>query len=261
MLGNNIDEIKKELFSFAENNITLVILKISKVLNEYLNNKNELVLEELELLENLIYLDTQGKAIEYIKPKLPKIEFTYNLVEEYEESLNGRLKEKSIEFNKIVEPVNIIDEQINNEFMVNEELKRFTYPNNAVITNFNVYLTDNIGNKISNKHILKIGHRITILSIDFKTQVVSIEYLSENKIKKGFIKNDYRNIEYLNDNNYTNGCMSTQVYSKNDILDKYGMLYPYEKATVLYKDRVRTYIIYNTKKGKNSKSAFIDLDF
>lgn len=257
MLGNNIDEIKRELFSFAENNITLVILKISKTLSEYLNNKNELVLDELELLEKLIYLNAQDKAIEDTKTELPKIEFTDNLIEEYEESLNREIKREPIEFNKKLEPINIINKQIDNKFIVNEELKRFTYPNNAVIKGLNIYLTDNIGNKISNKHILKIGTRITVLSINFETQLVSIEYLSENKVKKGFIKNNYRNIEYLNGNNYTNGYMCTQVYRENDKLEKYGILYPYEKATILYKENSRFCIVYDTSEGNNSKTGFI----
>lgn len=257
MLGSNIDEIKRELFSFAEKNITLVILKISKALSEYLNNKNELILDELELLEKLIYLDAEDKAIEDIKTELPKIEFTDNLVEKYEESLNGEVKKESMEFTKKLEPINIIDEQIDNKSIINEELKRFTYPNNAVIKGFNVYLTDNIGNKISNKQILKVGTRITILSIDFETQLVSIEYLSENKVKKGFIKNNYRCIEYLNESNYTNGYICTQVYKENDKLEKYGVLYPYEKATILYKENSKLCIVYDTSRGRNSKAGFI----
>ena len=257
VLGNNIDEIKRELFSFTENDITLVILRISKALNEYLNNKNELILDELELLEKLLYLDMQDTAIEYIKTECPKVEFTDNLVEEYEESLNRGINKESIQFNKKLKPINIINKRIYNKSEVNGELRRFTYPNNAVIKCFNVYLTDSTGNKISSKHILKIGSRITVLSIDFETQLVSIEYLSENRVKKGFIKNDYRTIEYLNCNNYINGYMCAQVYKENDKFEKYGVLSPYEKATILYKENSKFCIVYDTSKGSNSKTGFI----
>lgn len=165
----------------------------------------------------------------------------------------------------------IIDERISETAKVKEvtesesnvsygDISKFTHANNAIIRNFNVHLTDKLGNKLPNEAILKIGTRITVLHIDFNSQLVSIEYLLNNKVKKGFIKNDYRTIEYIDEHNYTNGYMITNVYNESNKYEKYGVLYPYEKATILYKENSKFCVVYDTEKGKNSKTGFVSIE-
>ena len=49
-------------------------------------------------------------------------------------------------------------------------------------------------NKLINELVLKPGTKITVLNINFENQLVLIEYLYNNKIKIGYIKNSYRSI-------------------------------------------------------------------
>ena len=66
--------------------------------------------------------------------------------------------------------------------------EKFSYPNNAIIKNFNVYLRTETGKRTYNKPMLTIGTKITVLNINFENQLVLIEYLYNNKIKIGYIK-------------------------------------------------------------------------
>ena len=62
----------------------------------------------------------------------------------------------------------------------------------------------------------------------------------------------------LNENNYKNSNKLTDVYEINfDIKRKNGKILPNERATILYENNFGTYIVYNTKKGKNSKSGYL----
>ena len=139
---------------------------------------------------------------------------------------------------------------------------KFSYPNNAIITHFSIYLRDKFGNKLINELVLKPGTKITVLNINFENQLVLIEYLFNNKVKRGFIQNDFRIIKYINENNYRNDYKHMLVY-KNELDEDtaYGKLFPYEKFTILYKKDSKFYIVYNTKKGKNSKSGFVNMTY
>lgn len=270
MLGEKVDEIKQELYLLKNNNINVVILNISNLLNRYLNNKNELNFDKIDLFVELIYLDIQTRVANNKRGR-PKINLPSNFNKIYDEWKAGKitavkamdlLNLSKTTFYKFVKKYEESIFKDSLEFKSNttniSKKNKFSYPNNAIITHFSIYLRDKFGNKLINELVLKPGTKITVLNINFENQLVLIEYLYNNKIKTGYIKNSYRTIKYLNENNYKNSNKLTDVYEINfDIKRKNGKILPNERATILYENNFGTYIVYNTKKGKNSKSGYL----
>lgn len=280
MLGKDINEISYELYLLKNNNINLVIMKISKLLNRYLNNKKELIFDKIDLFVKLAYLELQNKVIKNKKRGRPKIDLPLDFKKIYNKWKKGEITAVkamtllSLSKTTFYKFVKEYESNIKNDSDIHNELIRgikntnkndiinknkFSHPNNAIIKNFDVYLRDKLGHKLINELVLKIGTKITVLCINLKDQLILIEYLFNNEVKRGFIKNDFRTIEYINEGNYINDCKYTPVYENElneDII--YGKLFPYEKATILYKKNSKFCIVYNTKEGKNSKTGFIN---
>ena len=274
MLGEKVDEIKQELYLLKNNNINVVILNISNLLNRYLNNKNELNFDKIDLFVELIYLDIQTRVANNKRGR-PKINLPSNFNKIYDEWKAGKitavkamdlLNLSKTTFYKFVKKYEESIFKDSLEFKSNTtnipKKNKFSYPNNAIITHFSIYLRDKFGNKLINELVLKPGTKITVLNINFENQLVLIEYLFNNKVKRGFIQNDFRIIKYINENNYRNDYKPMLVY-KNELDEDtaYGKLFPYEKFTILYKKDSKFYIVYNTKKGKNSKSGFVNITY
>ena len=280
MLGKDINQINYELYLLKNNNICLVIMKISKLLNRYLNNKKELNFDKIDLFSKLLYLEFQNNMTKNKKRGRPKISLPSNFDKIYTKWNNNEITavkamallnlSKTTFYKFVKEYENNIknDSDISHKLIENikniekdttTNKKKFSYPNNAIIKNFNVHLRNENGRKIFTEVYLRKGSKITVLHINFKTQLALIEYLFNNEVQRGFIENDFRTIQYINEGNYINDYEYVPVYEndfhKNTI---YGKLFPYEKATILYEKNSKLCIVYNTEKGKNSKTGFVN---
>jgi len=97
-------------------------------------------------------------------------------------------------------------------------------------------------------------HKITVLDISGSSQLVKVEYPTANGVRTGYISNT-NNIVYTYQSLWKNGSTSETTYSENGSV--LGCLDPYEQATPLHKKNGMLNVVYDTTKGKNTKSGFV----
>ncbi|MBU3208502.1 N-acetylmuramoyl-L-alanine amidase [Clostridium algidicarnis] len=130
----------------------------------------------------------------------------------------------------------------------------FSYPNNAKIIKDFLYVRDSIGNTVPGRRV-DIGDNITVLDVGYTKQLVLVEYPTPSGVRKGYVNNATNCIEYYYQDEYSNGSTKETVYDENGLY--LGSLDPFEKATPLYRKGGRLHVVYNTNKGKNTKSGYV----
>jgi len=130
----------------------------------------------------------------------------------------------------------------------------FSYKNNAKVIKDFLYVRDSMGNIIPGRRV-DIGDNITVLDVSYEKQLVLAEYSIASGVKRGYVTNATNCIEYYYKDEYANGSTKETVYDENGLY--LGSLDPYEKATHLYRKGGRLHVVYNTNKGKNTKSGYV----
>ena len=130
----------------------------------------------------------------------------------------------------------------------------FSYPNNAQVKGDFLYVRDSNGNILSG-HRVDDGDCITVLDVSYSKQLALVQYPTNNGTLEGYVKNATNIIKYFNTDEWHNGSTKEIVYDENG--KAIGSLAPYESATPLYRKNGMTAVVYNTDKGKNTKSGFV----
>lgn len=130
----------------------------------------------------------------------------------------------------------------------------FSFPNNAQVVGDFLYVRDANGN-IKLGEIVNDGDYVTIIDVNYTTQLALVEYPSDSSVLVGYVTNATNIIQYLNPGEWKNGSTLELVFDENG--NQIGSLSPYETATPLYRTNGMTKVIYNTSKGVNTKSGFV----
>ncbi|MBU5593385.1 N-acetylmuramoyl-L-alanine amidase [Clostridium sp. MSJ-4] len=138
--------------------------------------------------------------------------------------------------------------------LTQKQLSHFSYPNNAKVVGDFLYVRDVMGNIIPEQRV-DIGDIITVLNINYEKQLAFVEYPTPHGIRTGYVTNATNCIRYCYQDEYSNGSTPEVVYDENS--NRIGSLDPFEKATPLYRKSGKLNIVYNTSKGKNSKSGYV----
>lgn len=130
-----------------------------------------------------------------------------------------------------------------------------SYPVNARIQGDVLYLRDGNGNQIQGRSVSD-GDEVTILDVGYSKQLVLLQYPTSSGWRQGYVKNVTSIIKYLNPKNWLNGTTPETVYDENG--NKLGTLNPHEEATVLYEKNGKYHVVYDTDKGVNTKSGYVN---
>ncbi|HEX3026889.1 MAG TPA: GH25 family lysozyme [Clostridia bacterium] len=106
-----------------------------------------------------------------------------------------------------------------------------------------------VGHKVSR------GDRICILGVDYSRQLAEIVYPVKGGYMHGYIKNTESLLSNRYYNKWRNGSTSETVYNAAGQIT--GRIYPYERATIIYKKTGLTEVLYSTAKGAETKSGFV----
>lgn len=107
-------------------------------------------------------------------------------------------------------------------------------------------------------HEVFAGDKMTILSVDFDKQLAEVIYPVKNGYMHGYIKNLQNLISDRWHFKWQNGSTNEPVYGSPSGNDRIGTIFPYEKATPLFKAGNRYALLYNTKKGMETKFGYVD---
>lgn len=126
---------------------------------------------------------------------------------------------------------------------------------NAKIQNDWLYIRDSSGNILSGK--VDIGTKIRVLDVSYSKQLALIQYVSNNIINKVYVTNAANCIVYDYSKQWSNGSTTEVVYETSSCINSIGSIDPYEKATPIYRENGILHVVYDTDKGKNTKSGFV----
>ncbi|MDO4535162.1 MAG: N-acetylmuramoyl-L-alanine amidase [Clostridium perfringens] len=126
---------------------------------------------------------------------------------------------------------------------------------NAVVTNDWLYIRDSSGNILSGR--IEIGTKIKVLDVFYGKQLVLIEYILNNVVNKVYVTNATNCIVYDYAKEWANGSTPEIVYETSSCTNSIGSIYPYEKATPIYRENGILHVVYDTDKGENTKSGFV----
>lgn len=129
-----------------------------------------------------------------------------------------------------------------------------TFPTNATIKGDFLYVRTEDSEQVEGRFISD-GDRITVLDVSYDKQLVLVQYPTGAGYRQGYIKNVTNIIIYDKQGKWLNGSMSEEVL--DDINEHLGVIFPYEKATPLYEVDGLICIVYDTDKGKNTKSGYV----
>ena len=130
-----------------------------------------------------------------------------------------------------------------------------TFPVNAQVKGDFLYLRDANGNQIAGRSVSD-GDEITVLKVDHTKQLALVQYPAGTIYRQGYVTNATSIIKYKNEYNWANGSTPETVYDV-DKKTQIGSLDPREKATILYKVDGMTALVYDTSKGKMTKSGLV----
>ncbi|WP_170272152.1 N-acetylmuramoyl-L-alanine amidase [Clostridium tarantellae] len=133
-------------------------------------------------------------------------------------------------------------------------LSKFSYDNNTKISGDFMYVRDANGNIISDRLVFD-GDNITVLYVNYSKQLALVQYPTPNGVRQGYVTNATNIMKYYFEDQYKNGSTSEDIFDEQG--NKIGLLYPWEKATPLYRKNGMLHVVYDTKKGRNTKSGYV----
>lgn len=129
-----------------------------------------------------------------------------------------------------------------------------TFPTNATVKGDFLYVRAEDTEKIEGRFV-NDGDRITVLDISYSRQVALVQYPTKDGYRQGYVRNATNIIIYDKQGEWLNGSTSEEVL--DDSNEHLGVIFPYEKATTLYESDGLVCIVYDTDKGKNTKSGYV----
>lgn len=126
---------------------------------------------------------------------------------------------------------------------------------NAILSGDNFFVRDTNGNKTG--EMIPQNTKVKILDVGYSKQLCYLSVLVEGKEKKCYISNVPSCITYLYQGQYSNGSTKETAYETSSCKNDIGALDPYEKATPLYRENGILHIVYDTDRGKNTKSGYV----
>ena len=133
----------------------------------------------------------------------------------------------------------------------------WSHPNNATCVNDDLLIRDANGTVIAGRQVDK-GDRITVLDVGLTKQLTFVEYPTPSGVRNGFVNNKAGCIQYDHHGAWHNGKTSETVYVGSNSDSKLGSLNPHETATLLYKGGSRYHVVYDTDKGADTKSGYVN---
>lgn len=127
--------------------------------------------------------------------------------------------------------------------------------NSTAGANFDVRTAD--GKVVKGRQVYK-GDRIIILSVNYDTQLAEVLYPAKSCWVHGWIRNLQNLLHNRWHYKWHNGSTNEPVYGSPSGNDRIGTIFPYEKATPLYPAGKRYALLYNTKKGMETKFGYVD---
>ena len=132
-----------------------------------------------------------------------------------------------------------------------------TFPTNATVKGDFLYVRTENSEQVEGR-FLNDGDRITVLDISYDKQLVLVQYQTGAVYRQGYVKNVTNAIIYDKQGKWVNGSTSEEVL--DDTNEHLGVIFPYEKATPLYDVDGLICIVYDTDKGKNTKSGYVNFE-
>ena len=129
-----------------------------------------------------------------------------------------------------------------------------TFPTNATVKGDFLYVRTENTEKIEGRFV-NDGDRITVLDVSYSKQLVLIQYPTKDGYRQGYVSNATNIIHYDKQGEWLNGSTSEEVL--DGLNEHLGVIFPYERATPLYEVEGLICIVYNTDKGKNTKSGYV----
>lgn len=126
---------------------------------------------------------------------------------------------------------------------------------NATVINDFFYTRNSSGVKDGGR--IEIGTKIKVLDVSYSKQLVYIAYLENNIEKEAYITNATNCIEYLYQDQWSNGSTKEIVYETSNCSNSIGELSTWEKATPIYRENGILHVVYSTAKGINTKSGYV----
>ncbi|WP_415350055.1 glycoside hydrolase family protein [Clostridium perfringens] len=129
-----------------------------------------------------------------------------------------------------------------------------TFQTNATVKGDFLYVRSEDAEKIEGRFV-NDGDRITVLDISYSRQLALVQYPTKDGYRQGYVSNATNIIIYDKQGEWLNGSTSEEVL--DDSNGHLGVIFPYEKATPLYQVEGLVCIVYDTDKGKNTKSGYV----
>ena len=126
---------------------------------------------------------------------------------------------------------------------------------NAEVINDWFYVRNAYGDIIPGR--VDVGDKIQVLDISYSKQLTLVKYPTSDGSRTEYIKNVPSNIKYFYEYQWQNGSTSETVYQDSGCTQSIGTIYPYEKATPLYRENGILHVAYDTSLGKHTKSGYV----
>ena len=141
------------------------------------------------------------------------------------------------------------NENINNDDSMKDLLT------NAVIANDLLYIRDSNGSILNGR--VEIGTKIKVLNVFYSRQLALIEYVLDNIVSKVYVTNATNCIVYDYAKQWANGSTIEIIYETPSCTNSIGSINSYERATPIYREDGVLHVVYDTDKGKDTKSGFV----
>lgn len=221
------DELEVNINNKEENFIENDLNKEEKEEGEELQEENNL--EEKALIKEEINIEEEKEEKNLKGNEEIESEKVVELEDEEEKELASKTLESAIEEVKIKANAKVI----NNPLKIKEALGEVVEGN------------------------IEVGTEIEVVSVFYGSQLVLIKYLKDNNLFTVYVENDSESIAYNYDNQWKNNLIKKVVYEDSYCTKEIGKIMSRRTATPLYEKNNAIAIVYDTDKGKNTKSGYV----
>ncbi|MGL5616498.1 MAG: N-acetylmuramoyl-L-alanine amidase [Sarcina sp.] len=153
----------------------------------------------------------------------------------------------------------ILEENIKKHLENKENIKNkqegFNLSYNGEIINSDLNVVDKKGNLLEEK--IKKGTKVEILRVIYGLQLILLKYQDNGMIKTVYVKNNSNEINYFYKDKWENKKGREIIYEDSYCTKVSGYILQNEKATILSSKNGALNIVFDTKKGTLTKSAYV----
>lgn len=136
-----------------------------------------------------------------------------------------------------------------------KEQEDFNLNYNGEIINSDLNIVDKKGNLVEGK--IKKGTKVEILRVIYGLQLILLKYQDNGIIKTVYVKNNLKTINYFYKDKWENKNTREIIYEDSYCTKVSGCILENEKATILSFKNGALNIVFDTKKGLLTKSAYV----